>query len=112
MDHHDFGRRRGRSHGDVVHMYVSVRMVMVMMSDVRIVMVVMSDVVSNVSTMSGVVSLVVLHISTSLQDFRLRGKMKEIIRPVVFREADTILGEREIYREIERKRERERETDL
>ena len=76
MDHHDFGRRRGRSYGDVVHMYMPVRMVM--MSDVRIVMVVMGDIVSYVSSMSGVVSLVMLHIGTSLQDFRLRGRMKEI----------------------------------
>ena len=116
MDHHDLGRGRGRSHGgDVVHMYVPVR-IMVMVSYVRIVMVVMSDVMSYVSSMSGVVSLVMLHVGTSLQDFRLRGRMhmKEIInRPlqfVIFREADTILGGRE--RERKREREREGETDL
>ena len=80
MDYHDFGCGRGWGHSDVVHMNVSVRVVMVMMPYVRVVMVVMSDIVSYVSSMSGMVSLMVLHIGTSLKEFRLR--TKEIIRPL------------------------------
>ena len=65
MDHHNFSRRR-RGHSYMVHMYVPVRVVMVV-PYVRIVMMVMGDVMSYVGSMGSMVGLVVLYVGTSLQ---------------------------------------------
>ena len=68
MDHHNLSRR-WRGHSNMVHMYVSMRVVMMVpnVPNVRIVMMVMGDVVSYVGSMGCMVGLVVLDVGTSLQ---------------------------------------------
>jgi hypothetical protein len=83
MDHDDFGRWRGRDHAHVVHMYMSVRVVMVKThTNVRVMMVVMSNTMSHVSSMSGIVCLMVLCISTSLYTRFEIDKKNSLLKPL------------------------------